>query len=74
MPPMRTVRATCPFDCPDACGLLVDVEGDRVEKVRGDPDHPYSQGTLCPKVNGYERSVHAAGRLTTPLLRDGPKG
>ena len=74
MPPMRTVRATCPFDCPDACGLLVDVDGDRVHKVRGDPDHPYSQGTLCPKVNGYERSVHAAGRLTTPFVRTGPKG
>jgi anaerobic selenocysteine-containing dehydrogenase len=71
---MKTVRATCPFDCPDACGLLVDVEGDRVQKVRGDPDHPYSQGTLCPKVNGYERSVHAEGRLTTPFVRAGRKG
>ncbi len=74
MPRMRTVRATCPFDCPDACGLLVDVEGDRVTKVRGDPDHPSSQGSLCPKVNGYERSVHAPGRLLAPMLRDGPKG
>ena len=74
MPPMKTVRATCPFDCPDACGLLVDVEGDRVRKVRGDPDHPYSQGSLCPKVNGYERSVHAEGRLTSPFVRAGRKG
>ncbi len=74
MPSMKTVRATCPFDCPDACGLLVDVAGDRVLKVRGDPDHPYSQGTLCPKVNGYERSVHSEGRLTAPLVRDGRKG
>ena len=74
MPGMRTVRATCPFDCPDACGLLVDVDGERVHKVRGDPDHPYSQGSLCPKVNGYERSVHHPGRLTTPMFRDGPKG
>ena len=74
MPAMETVRATCPFDCPDACGLLVDVEGGRALKVRGDPDHPYSQGTLCPKVNGYERSVHHPGRLLTPMFRDGPKG
>jgi anaerobic selenocysteine-containing dehydrogenase len=74
MPPMRTVRSTCPFDCPDACGLLVDVEGGRATRVRGDPDHPYSQGSLCPKVNNYERSVYAEGRLTTPLERVGPKG
>ncbi|HQR30055.1 MAG TPA: molybdopterin-dependent oxidoreductase, partial [Anaeromyxobacteraceae bacterium] len=71
---METVRATCPFDCPDACGLLVDVEGGRALKVRGDPDHPYSQGSLCPKVNGYERSVHHPGRLQVPMLRDGRKG
>ncbi|HET8724813.1 MAG TPA: molybdopterin-dependent oxidoreductase [Anaeromyxobacteraceae bacterium] len=71
---METVRATCPFDCPDACGLLVDVEGGRALKVRGDPEHPYSQGSLCPKVNGYERSVHHPGRLLTPMLRDGRKG
>ena len=75
MPPMRTVRATCPFDCPDACGLLVDVEGDRVVKVRGDPDHPYSQGTLCPKMNDYERSVHAAGPAHhAAACATGPKG
>jgi anaerobic selenocysteine-containing dehydrogenase len=74
MPRMKTVRATCPFDCPDACGLLVDVEGARATRVRGDPDHPYSQGSLCPKVNNYERSVHAEGRLTTPLERVGRKG
>jgi anaerobic selenocysteine-containing dehydrogenase len=71
---MRTVRAACPFDCPDACGLLVDVEGGRAARVRGDPDHPYSQGSLCPKVNNYERSVYAEGRLTTPLERVGRKG
>jgi anaerobic selenocysteine-containing dehydrogenase len=71
---MPTVRSTCPFDCPDACGLLVDVEGGRAVAVRGDPEHPYSRGTLCPKMTGYERSVHSPGRVATPLLRTGPKG
>jgi anaerobic selenocysteine-containing dehydrogenase len=71
---MDVVRSVCPFDCPDACGLLVDVEGGRAVKVRGDPEHPYSQGTLCPKMNGYDRSVHSPDRLTHPLVRTGPKG
>lgn len=72
---MTTVaRSVCPFDCPDACGLLVDVEGGRAAKVRGDPEHPYSQGTLCPKMNGYDRTVHSPDRLTHPLIRTGPKG
>jgi anaerobic selenocysteine-containing dehydrogenase len=72
---MPTVRSVCPFDCPDACGLLVEVADDgRAVAVRGDPQHPYSQGTLCPKMNRYERSVHSPERLETPLLRDGAKG
>jgi anaerobic selenocysteine-containing dehydrogenase len=71
---MSEVRSTCPYDCPDACGLLVTVEGGRAVSVRGDPEHPYSRGTLCPKMTRYERTVHSPDRLATPLLRDGPKG
>ena len=68
------VRSICPYDCPDACGLVAEVEAGRTLKVRGDPEHPYSRGTLCPKMNGYERTVHAPDRLTHPLFRTGPKG
>ncbi len=71
---MPILRSVCPFDCPDACGLLVEVEDGRARRVRGDPDHPYSRGTLCPKMNGYERSVHSPDRLLHPLVRTGPKG
>ncbi|HSB19652.1 MAG TPA: molybdopterin-dependent oxidoreductase [Anaeromyxobacteraceae bacterium] len=70
----QVVRSVCPHDCPDACGLLVETDGRRVLSVRGDPEHFYSKGTLCPKVKDYERTVHAPGRIATPLLRDGPKG
>ncbi len=67
-------RSVCPYDCPDACGLLVEVEGNRAVAVRGDPEHPWSRGTLCPKMLHYEATVHSPGRLATPLLRHGPKG
>jgi anaerobic selenocysteine-containing dehydrogenase len=71
---LETRRSTCPFDCPDACGLVVETDGRSVRSVRGDPEHGYTRGTLCPKVNGFERTVHAPGRLLTPLIRTGPKG
>jgi anaerobic selenocysteine-containing dehydrogenase len=67
-------RSTCPHDCPDACGLLVEVQEGRAVSVRGDPEHPWSKGSLCPKVTRYQETVHAPSRLLTPLLRDGPKG
>lgn len=66
--------STCPYDCPDACGLLVETRDGRVLSVRGDPQHPFTHGALCPKVNGYEKTVHSPERLLTPLVRDGKKG
>ena len=71
----RTViRSVCPYDCPDTCGMLVEVTSDRAVRVSGDPDHPVTRGLLCPKMNRYERTVHSPRRLTVPLLRTGAKG
>lgn len=42
--------------------------------VRGDPEHGFTRGVLCPKVSHYERTVHAEGRVLTPLVRAGTKG
>jgi len=66
--------SVCPYDCPDACGLIAEVEDGRVVRVHGDPAHPYSQGTLCPKMNGYDRTLYSPDRLLHPLVRSGPKG
>ena len=67
-------RSVCPYDCPDTCGLLVEVEGGKAVNVSGDPEHPFTRGTLCVKMNHYEKTVHSPLRLTTPLIRSGPKG
>jgi anaerobic selenocysteine-containing dehydrogenase len=67
-------RSACPYDCPDTCGLLVEVAEGRALAVRGDPEHPHSRGTLCPKMTQYQDTVHSPHRLTTPLLATGPKG
>lgn len=67
-------RSVCPYDCPDACGLLVEVVDGQAVKVMGDPEHPFTKGTLCPKMVHYERTVHSPQRLTQPLLRIGEKG
>jgi len=72
--PITTHRSVCPYDCPDTCGLLVDVENGRAVKVSGDPDHPYTRGVLCTKMQRYELTVHSEKRLLTPLLRSGAKG
>ena len=72
--PGEIKRSVCPYDCPDTCGLLVEVIDGKAVKVSGDPEHPFTRGTLCPKMNRYERTVHSPLRFTQPLLRTGPKG
>lgn len=67
-------RSVCPYDCPDTCGLLVEVENGKAVRVTGDHEHPYTRGFLCPKMLHYERTVHSPRRLTTPLVRTGAKG
>ncbi len=71
---MNTVRVVCAHDCPDMCSLLVEVEGNRVLRVRGDAEQPYTAGFACAKVNRDAELVHSPERLTTPLRRTGPKG
>ncbi len=70
----RIVRAVCPHDCPDTCAMLVTLEEDRAVAVRGNPDHQFTSGFLCHKVSRYPERVYHRDRLTTPLIRTGPKG
>ncbi len=70
----RTTRGTCSHNCPDTCGLLYEVEDGRAVSVKGDPNHPYTQGWLCIKVNHYLERVASPDRLRYPLHRSGPKG
>lgn len=46
----------------------------RAIRIQGDPDHPYTSGFLCAKVNRYLERTYHADRLTTPLKRIGRKG
>jgi anaerobic selenocysteine-containing dehydrogenase len=70
----KVVRAACPHDCPDTCAMLVTVEDGLAVDVRGDPEHPFTRGGLCVKVNNYEQRVYSPERLLHPLKRSGPKG
>ena len=50
------------------------VEHGQATKVRGDPDHPFTKGGLCVKVNDYTNRVYSADRVLYPLRRIGAKG
>lgn len=63
-------RTACSLDCFDACGVLASVDGDRLVGLRGDPEHPFTRGALCKKVNRYlETRQYSSERVTHPLRR-----
>src|SRR5579872_4747903 len=71
---MDVIRVVCAHDCPDMCSLLAHVENDRVVRIEGDPDQPYTAGFACAKVNRDAELVHSRERLTRTLRRTGAKG
>ena len=74
----RTIetRNTCTY-CSVGCGLIMYTLGDGAKNVRGsiihiegDPDHPVSRGSLCPKGAGLLDFVHSPNRLKYPEVRE----
>ncbi len=68
------VHAACPHDCPDACGVLITIEGGRATRIQGDPEHPVTRGFLCAKVAKYLDRVYSPERVLYPMRRVEPKG
>ncbi len=67
---LLTVRSFCRI-CTAVCGILVEVSGDQVVRVRGDRDHPLSHGYTCAKGRSLPQMHHHPDRLERPLMRVG---
>ena len=58
--------------CELNCGIKVQtggVEGREIVRIRGDEDHPASQGYLCQKASGLNHYQNGKDRITSPLRR-----
>jgi len=69
---MATIRTVCKVGaCEKFCGLLVDVEQGRMERVRFDPEHPVTQGIGCIKGMHVPDYQNDPDRLLKPQRRAG---
>ena len=57
------IRGACALDCPDTCSWIVTVKGNDAIALRGDPEHPYTRGSLCNKVADYLDYVRSPERV-----------
>jgi anaerobic selenocysteine-containing dehydrogenase len=55
--------------CECNCGIVVQTEGRHLAKIRGDKDHPASQGYTCNKALRLDHYQNTPSRLTSPLRR-----
>ena len=62
-------QATACILCECNCGVIVQVEDRKLVKIRGDKDHPASQGYTCNKALRLNHYQNNANRLTSPLRR-----
>jgi len=66
--PDEWIRSTCGY-CGVGCGLYIGVKNGRPVYTKGDPAHPVSKGTLCPKGLTEHEMVDSDNRVTAPMIR-----
>lgn len=64
----KTVRSVCPY-CGVGCGIVMQVEDNRVVKVTGDKTHPANFGRLCTKGTTCGKAIAESGRMENAYLR-----
>ncbi|MBF4989418.1 sulfite reductase subunit alpha [Methylophilus sp. 14] len=62
------VKSVCPY-CGVGCGIVMEVEHQKVIKVYGDKQHPTNFGRLCTKGNTCIQAIADSGRLEYAYVR-----
>ncbi|MFH1143378.1 MAG: 4Fe-4S dicluster domain-containing protein [Candidatus Eisenbacteria bacterium] len=62
-------RSFC-TECPEACGLLVEVRQGHPVKLEGDPACPHNRGGLCMRGQASLARLYHPQRIRGPLARD----
>ena len=66
---VRTCGWSPPGDHPVGCGMILHVKDGKLVKVEGDPEHPISQGRLCPRCLALTEFENHPDRIRYPMKR-----
>jgi anaerobic selenocysteine-containing dehydrogenase len=66
--PIVSKRSYCKI-CTNQCGVVIDVAGDQIVRIKADSEHPLSKGYMCPKGRALGRSHHNPSAITRPMMR-----
>ena len=62
-------QSTACILCECNCGIVVQLDGRNLAKIRGDKEHPASQGYTCNKALRLDHYQNNRSRLTSPMRR-----
>src|SRR5258708_24032995 len=62
-------QSTACILCECNCGIVVNVEDRTLARIRGDKNHPASQGYTCNKALRLDHYQNNRARLTSPMRR-----
>ena len=65
---LETRHKTCNL-CEAGCALLIEVEDNRVVRIRGDEEDSISRGYMCPKAIALQEVQEDPDRLRRPVRR-----
>ncbi|WP_421557456.1 molybdopterin-dependent oxidoreductase [Pseudomonas canadensis] len=64
----QSIRSVCPY-CGVGCGIVMQVQDNKVVKVIGDKAHPTNFGRLCTKGTTCGQAIAESGRMENAYVR-----
>ena len=60
--------------CHGGCGAVIEVAGEKIKSIKGDPENPMNKGKLCVLGASSLDQVYNSRRLKYPMKRVGKRG
>lgn len=66
---MQRIVTNCSLDCFDCCSLEAQVEGNKILKLIGNKNHPFTKGMICSKGRKHLDRTYHEKRILNPKLK-----
>jgi len=67
---LKKTLTACTKDCPGSCSIVATVDEGQITSLKGNPDHAYTQGFLCPSTSKFlQDRFYNPQRILHPLIK-----
>lgn len=66
---MEILSHGCTLDCFDCCKFNIHIENNKILKITGDKNHPFTKGFVCKKGLAHLDRLHHKDRIYKPMLK-----